>query len=112
MRTQMPKFIASDNLIWVQPDGSESVISINVGLPYQIDSESWACPVELDGVDGRYSDILGESSLQCLCLAIALVAKRLQDLIDHNEKLLYSKDRSLFDLQLFNVIFGMHGSTS
>ena len=70
MRVEAPIWMASERILWLRGDGTEVEISANLGQPYQIDTELWACPVSLDGVDNRYVDIHGSSSLQSLCLAI------------------------------------------
>lgn len=107
MRTEKPRFIASERILWLRSDGTETYIVANVGEPYQLDPERWACPASLDGVDGRYPDIHGSSSLQSLCLAIRLVSTRLGQMLDDKETLLYPSDRTCaWDLQSFDAVFG------
>jgi hypothetical protein len=103
MRTETPKFIASERILWLQKDGSEQIIEAKIGEPYQRDAQSWACPASLDGVDGRYPDIVGANSLQSLSLALRLVARRLGHLLEDGEQLVYPDDRHPWDLSTFGM---------
>ena len=62
MRTSAPNYIATEQLIWLQHDGTQSRIVARIGLPYPVDDGTWACPAELQGVDARYPDVCGASS--------------------------------------------------
>lgn len=106
MHTETPTLIASHRLLWQHADGTETIITVNVGTPYYADSGAWACPVSLDGFDGRSLDIFGDSSLQALCLALSLVEKRLGHMLAANETLLYPEDRSRFDSGALAALFG------
>src|SRR5215208_2728369 len=48
----------------------EFPVKVSIGTPYALANGSWACPVELDGLHDRPADIVGEDSLQALCLAV------------------------------------------
>ena len=96
-RIDNPKFIASERVLWLQKDGAETTIEARIGEPYQLDAQSWACPACLDGVDGRYPDIVGANSLQALALALGLVKSRLGHLLEAGEQLVYPEDRSPWD---------------
>lgn len=106
MRTETPAMIASRRLVWRQADGTEKIITVHVGTPYFVDSGAWACPVSLDGFDGRYVDIFGDSSLQALCLALSLVETRLGHMLAANDTLLYPEDRGRFDAGALAALFG------
>ena len=93
-RIPTPRFIASEDILWLRADGSETLIEARVGEPYQVDTVTWACPAALDGVDGRYPDIVGGSSLQALSLALKLIATRLGHMLADNAQLVYPEDRS------------------
>jgi hypothetical protein len=56
--------------------------------------QEFRCPVETIGLDGRYPDIGGESSLQALCLAIRLLSTRLDDLLKKGGPLVLPGDLS------------------
>jgi hypothetical protein len=113
MRVEPPKWIALERILWLREDGTEVEISANVGEPYQVDKELWACPVSLDGVFGRCGDIYGSSSLQSLCLAIGLLASQLRHLVETNSNLVYLSDRTCkWNLESLNAIFGSSGSSS
>ena len=66
--------IAGDDIIGVRANGERITIKLRLGRPYRkdINPETWACPVSLDPLHPRLSDIVGDSSLQSLCLATRL----------------------------------------
>lgn len=110
MRVADPSFIASEELVWLKADGSEVKLIAMVGIPYKVDEDLFRCPVELVGLDERYPDIAGGSSMQALCLATSLLATRLRHLLDDGERLVYAEDRdrnqSTWDVASLNAIFG------
>jgi hypothetical protein len=55
----------------------EFPITVAVGAPYEDGTGSWACPVVVTGLHDRLADIVGEDSLQALCLAIQLAGRLL-----------------------------------
>lgn len=106
LKIENPTIIATEEIIWLRADGDEVLIQANVGKPYE-QLGAWACPVALKGVDGRYPDIVGESSMQALHLAIRLVRQRLEHLLDAGEVLVYQNDRDCrWDLDTLNTVFG------
>jgi hypothetical protein len=106
MRTETPKFIASASILWLRSDGSEMMIEAKIGTPYQVDAHAWACPASLEGVDGRYPDIVGEGSFQSLSLAVQRIARRLGHMLDDNAQLVYPSDRSPWTRSSYASVFG------
>ncbi len=106
MRSETPAFIATESILWLHPDGTETMIEARIGTPYRRDAQSWACPASLEGVDGPYADIVGGSSLQALALATQLIATRLAHLLEDNAQLVYPVDRSPWDRASHSAIFG------
>jgi hypothetical protein len=106
MRTVTPTFIATGSILWLRPDGTETRIEARIGVPYQIDASTWACPAALEGVDGRYPDIVGEGSLQSLSLAIRLIATRLDHMLEDKATLLHPADRSPWERSSHLALFG------
>lgn len=103
-----PTFIASADILWIKKDGSEVQIGIRIGIPFKGDANIWRCPAMLDGLDARYTDIAGETSLQALCLAVGFVRKRLRSLLDTGATLVSTSDRaSKMTVEWFNAMFGM-----
>ena len=108
MPTDAPSFIASDELLWLKSDGTAVRLVARLGTPYSVDGH-YRCPVELEGLDARYPDIAGESSLQALCLATGLLATRLAHLLEKGERLVYVKDDQPgpdWDVAALNAVFG------
>ena len=94
MSPNFPEPIATEEITWVRKDGSTSQIKVFIGRPYQLEDGDWACPTLLDGVDSRYPDVMGSSSVQSLSLAIRLVATRIFHLLDDGETLFFKDDLS------------------
>jgi hypothetical protein len=99
-------FIATQSILWLRADGTEMMIEAKIGAPYLVDDQTWACPASLEGVDGRYPDVVGEGSLQALALAIRLIARRLGHMLEDNAQLVYPSDRSPWDLSSHAAVFG------
>ena len=110
MQTTEPNFIATEQLIWLRHDGTQVRIVARVGLPYPEDDGAWACAAELQGVDPRYPDVCGASSMQALNLASALLATRLGHLLERGERLVDAEDTTCaWDEEMLHSIFGLHG---
>ena len=113
MRIAEPTYIAIEELVWLQPDGLQARIVARVGLPYRMDDGVWACPAELEGVDGRYPDIGGASSMQALNLAIGLIAERLGHLLERGERLVHAEDVDCpWDNESLASVFGRRGASA
>jgi hypothetical protein len=106
MKTDRPRFIASQELIWLLSNGTERAFSVNIGEPYQIDARTWGCPVSLEGLHGRQNDTVGMGSLHALSQAISSVGQFLGHLIDNGEKFIYPEDRSPIDKRFLASMFG------
>lgn len=107
MKIESPTIVATEEIIWIREDGGEILIQAIIGKPYE-QLAAWACPAALIGVDGRYPDIVGESSMQALYLAMRLIRQRLEHLIEAGEVLVYRNDRKCrWDLDSLNTLFGL-----
>jgi hypothetical protein len=106
-KTTITDPIAAQEFLWLRRDGTEQLIAARIGRPYAIEDDMWACPVELNGVDTQYPDVLGVGSMQALSLAVRLVRMRLGHLLDDSETLLYVQDRTTkWDVASLNTTFG------
>jgi hypothetical protein len=108
MQVADPSFIASEELVWLKSDGSAIRLIARVGIPYKADDDLFRCPVELVGLDHRFPDIAGGSSMQALCLATSLLATRLSHLLEDGARLVYAEDQAQpgFDQASLNAVFG------
>jgi hypothetical protein len=70
----------------ISATGERIPITVEIGQPIA-DGASWRTPVAIHGLDGRLCDICGEDSLQSLSLALELVKRRLQSIIERGERL-------------------------
>ena len=105
-------FIAEQELLWIKRDGSEVSLHARIGAPYPAEGGVWACPAELIGLDGRYPDIVGESSMQALSLAIRLIGRRLGHLIHSGEHLAYPTELTdRLDAEWLTANFGPIGES-
>jgi hypothetical protein len=106
MNVESPVIVATSEILWLREDGREVVIQAIIGLPYEQDG-NWACPVALVGVDERYPDIIGESSMQAIHLAIRLIRQRLGHLLDAGEVLVDQSERdNRWNVASLNAVFG------
>ncbi|MEG2030645.1 MAG: hypothetical protein RR376_08370 [Janthinobacterium sp.] len=106
MKVVNPAIIATVEILWLRGNGDEVLIQASIGLPYE-HSGAWACPAALMGVDERYPDIVGESSMQAIHLAIRLIRQRLGNLLDTGEVLVYQSERdNRWDIESLNAVFG------
>ncbi len=71
--------IATMEMMAVHPDGTRAPLIVEIGKPYSVDTEEWACPVSLKPLYPRLPDQHGVDSMQALCLALSLVF----DLLSH-----------------------------
>jgi hypothetical protein len=109
MNPEVPSFIAFEDFVWIKRDASEVPIEIRIGIPYQVSEFEWACPAILGGVDSRYPDMRGETSLQALCLALKLVSTRLGHLLEQGERIVYSSDHTQsLTSESLDSIFGLN----
>jgi hypothetical protein len=106
-RTDTPRFIATEEILWLQQDGSEVLLVARVGTPYPVDDHTWACAAALDGRHERFPDILGAGAMQSLCLAISLLRSTLGHLIARGERLVHPGQRSeAWTLDALASVFG------
>ena len=103
---ETPVFIATQSILWLRSDGTEVMIEAKIGTPYMVDERTRACPACLEGVDGRYPDIVGEGSFQALSLAMRLIANRLGHMLKDSAQLVYPVDRSPWDWASHAAVFG------
>jgi hypothetical protein len=106
MRIAHPNFIANEKLLWIKKDATEVVIQAFVGVPYQYE-EAWACPAALMGLDDRYPDLIGESSIQSLTIALRLIRQRLGHLVDIGDVLVYPNEKNThWSSSALDAVFG------
>ena len=89
----------------------EFPVEVSIGRPYSRDNGSWACPVELKGIHDRVAVIVGDDSLQALCLAVQFAGKLLVAFVQRGGRLRGSGDdpEDSFPLEAY---FGGAGSSS
>ena len=106
-KTPIHNPIAKEEFLWVRKDGGEVFVVAKIGMPYQVDEHSWACPAELCGVESQYPDMHGASSMQALSLAIRIIRTRLGHLLEDDETLYYPDDKETkLDAGCLNNVFG------
>lgn len=106
-KTPIDDPIAKEMLVWTRKDGTRISIVAQIGKPYQLNDTEWACPAELQGVDGQYPDIKGVGSMQVLCMAIHLIKSRLGHLLDDGEDIRHVEDMNWkWDSRSLQATFG------
>jgi hypothetical protein len=104
--------VGSADLILAATDGTRTPITIRVGRPYQVDVLEWACPVEVHGLEPRYPDMHGTTSLQALCLAVAVVRERIRDVRAKGGKVLAADEDVEWDDDALAALFGLSSDGS
>ncbi len=72
--------IAESLIIFRWEDGRETLTSVQVGPPYQVEDVQWSCDVEIPDVD-KLRTIHSVDSLHVLILALGFLADRLEHLV-------------------------------
>ena len=104
IRPDNPEFIAERKLYAVNPAGEKTPFTIRIGKPHaELDGEHWACPVWLDGLDGRYPDIRGMDSLQAVTLALAFLRSMMNGFAKRGHTFQYSTGRAVSVDDLFHA---------
>jgi hypothetical protein len=93
------KFVASRNLVAVDPKRGELSVRISIGLPYQCGEDEWACPVALEGLYENLCDQHGTDSFQSLMLAQNLARTLLTDFIEMGGALLDAPDGATVNVE-------------
>lgn len=84
--------IASTAIVHVPAAGGEIATEIQVGLPREERDGSWACDVEMPGVE-RLRTIHGVDSLHALLLALGFLSDRLEYLAGQGAAFLWPDTR-------------------
>ncbi len=74
----MNSVIATTKLLAQRPGERPFELVVEIGAPYQIDQDEWACPVAVTPLYRQLHDAHGTCSFQALCLASALALDLLQ----------------------------------
>lgn len=69
----MEQTIAETTRIVRGSKGEEKNVHIAIGRPYRISEEEAACPVSMDGLYAKISDIHGSDTFHALALALCFV---------------------------------------
>jgi len=86
--------------IWAShPDRGEFAIDVQIGRPYEISANEWACPARVDGLYSNLRDQHGEDSFQALMLAQNLARTLLAHFVEDSGVLLDSPDGKRVDIQ-------------
>ena len=83
----MQDIIGRLELVGIKPDGITIDIVAQIGKPYSISQDEWACPVSLEPLYGKLHDAHGGDSFQAICLAIGLIMNLLLCFVEDGGKL-------------------------
>ena len=78
----MTEIFASTRMVGISPSGEKISITVKVGRPYVDGAGIWRCPVTVEPLYSRLSDIAGSDSFQAVLLACSLAIDLLQDFKD------------------------------
>ena len=79
--------VAALDLVAILPTGERRAVRVRVAAPVPSAAESWSCSVSLEGLHAGLPPIVGEDSLQSLCLALRLAAALLHDVVARGGRL-------------------------
>jgi hypothetical protein len=71
-----PALAAERTWFAVAPDGTESEVTITVGIPTPGTHGGWSAAVSLGALEARTHSITGVDSWQAICLAMSFAATR------------------------------------
>ena len=94
----MAEAIAQRELMCVKPTGERTAVTLRIGVPYPASEVDWACPVELEGLHTRLSDIHGVDSFQALMLAQGLLRRLMLHVVAEGGSFRNVQDDSLVDI--------------
>lgn len=98
-----PAMSLVDELLLIRSDGSETRLTIRIGLPVKR-GDDWACPCEVAGLEAQYPDITGVNPIQAMSLALRLVRSRLSSVVEN--VLCLPNDRRPLSVRFVNAWFG------
>jgi hypothetical protein len=106
----MDRIVASDEQICRAANGRVFTLTVLVGQPFQEADGVWACPVFVEGLDGKERLIHGEYSLQSLGLALSYVRTLLRGFAESGGLLFDPETNETFSMT--EHISSMFGSTT
>lgn len=84
-----PSWLASRTIVAISPDGRHIQVTLRVGIPYEVSSEEWACPVAIEGLHERLPVIHGIDAWQAFQLAQNLQVQMLGHFVEDGGKLVW-----------------------
>jgi hypothetical protein len=86
--------------IWAcKSAGNEFPIDVQIGRPYEVSADEWACPVQLVGLHSKLADQHGVDSFQALMLAQNLARTLLTAFVEDGGLLRDSPGGELVNIQ-------------
>jgi hypothetical protein len=92
MKPQL-QWLAARTIIAVEPDGREQMVTLRVGIPFEVSPEEWACACAMDGYHENLGPIHGVDAWQAIQLAFSLQHQLLGYLSEKGTKFLYEESR-------------------
>ena len=90
--------VVKDDYILKLPSGETKLVSVVIGTPYR-SGNFWHCPCELRGIDDRYPDFPGVTSLHALAAAIWIVVSNFADQVRTGQKFYPSEEAHIEDAE-------------
>jgi len=101
--------IASTNLTCIRQTGEQLEVLVEIGQPYRAETGEWACELLLGKLCPNLPHIVGEDSLQALCLAVSLARHLLTYFVEDGGRILIAGTDSEFPMDAY---FSRVGTTS
>jgi len=87
-----PDWIATTELVWVDPDGTRRPGRIAVARPVQRETGEWGCQVHAVGFERRTRTIFGASSWQALQLALQFIGYDVHRYVEEGGSMLWPSE--------------------
>ena len=92
--------VAERRIVLAREGQEDSVITIRIGIPYEVDAFQWSCPVALDGLYERLVDLSGVDSFQALMLAQSVLRTLLKAVVEEGGRLVSLGEREDIDIDV------------
>jgi hypothetical protein len=101
-------WIASSDLLCVYPDGTEVHVAARLASPTRRADGLWVSSFVVESLH-EPQEMVGEDSLQALCMAMSMIRALLERFVDQGGLVLSPDDRSEFPIE---ATFGLMGDAS
>jgi len=93
-----PQWLAARTIIAIEPNSTERMITLRVGIPLEVSPDEWVCACTMDGYHENLGPIHGVDAWQAIQLAFNLQHQLLGYLAEKGTKFIYAESREPLEL--------------